>query len=165
MTTNSQPIDSEKQAAGIGVRPGSLVRVQAQHRRVKRLGNWGASRALEVVATGSLVVLDLLVPEIEEGDIHIRMDLTRSTLKLLVPDGTQVDQSGLSWSGHGRIKDWTGSGSPDGRQIHLAGQMRSSEIRVHRGGIAIWSLWLAGQAREVRRAEAAGRLGARRPGR
>jgi hypothetical protein len=139
--------------------------VRAHHHSVKRLGEWGASRDVEVVATGSLVVLDLLSPEIEAGDIHIELDLNRSTLKLLVPDGTQIDQDDLRWSGRGRIKDWTGSVAPDGRWVRLSGHMRSSEVRVHRGGIAIWSLWLAGKAAEVRRAEAAGRLGSEAPGR
>lgn len=125
------------------------------------LGAWGAGRQLEVAGSGSSVVLDLLLPEIEAGDINIKVDLNRSTLKLLVPDGAQIVDEGLSWSGRGRIKDWTGAPAPDGRRICLAGQMRSSEVRVHRGGMAILSLCLAGRFADVRRAEAAGRLGSR----
>ena len=78
---------------------------------------------------------------------------------LLVPDGAQIDDSDLRRVGRGRIKDWTGVGSPDGRTIRLTGEMRHAEVRIHRGGIAILRLLLArGSRTDVRRARTQGRI-------
>ncbi len=78
---------------------------------------------------------------------------------LLVPDGAQIDDSDLRRVGRGRIKDWTGVGSPDGRTIRLTGEMRHAEVRIHRGGIAILRLLLSrGSRNDVRRAHKQGRI-------
>jgi len=60
-------------------------------------------------------------------------------VKLLLPEGDPVDHWDLSWTGKGRIKDDQRPASATGRQIRLIGSAHDSEIRVHRGGIAILS--------------------------
>jgi hypothetical protein len=60
-------------------------------------------------------------------------------VKLLVPDDAQVDDWDLRRTGRGRIKDAERPDAPEGRRIVITGQMRHSEIRVNRGGIAVLS--------------------------
>ena len=137
------------------------VQIRAHRRVVKRLGAWTTARRLDVRASHGVVVLDLLLPEIEPGEIEIVLDIDHATLKLLVPDGANIDDDDLRRVGRGgRIKDWTGTAAPGGRRIRLLGEMRDSEVRVHRGGVAILSLLASRQHRgEVRRAHRDGRLG------
>jgi hypothetical protein len=136
------------------------VRIRAHHQMVKKLGPWTAARDFDVRASTALVVLDLLMPRIEDGDITIHLDIDHATVKLLVPDDVQIDAGDLRRIGRGRVKDWTGTGTPGGRTIRLLGEMRHGEVRVHRGGVAIVSLVLSGQGREVRQAHRDGRLSA-----
>ena len=140
--------------------PGSeSVQVRAHHRSVKRLGAWTTARRFDVRAARGSVVLDLLLPKIEPGEIEIELDIDHATVKLLVPAGANIDDDDLRRVGRGRVKDWTGTGAPDGRQIKLAGEMRNAEVRVHRGGVAILPLLLSRHHRhEVRQAHREGRL-------
>jgi len=91
-----------------------------------------------VRARSGAVVLDLRSPAIQ-GDVEIQLDLHRSVVKLLLADGDQVDHWDLGWTGKGRIKDDQRPASATGRQVRLVGSASDSEIRVHRGGIAILS--------------------------
>ena len=135
------------------------VRIAAHNRSVKMLGPWTTSRRLDVRASRGSVVLDLLLPEIEPGDIEIDLDVDHSTVKLLVPDGTTIDHDDVRRIGRGGVKDWTGTGTPEGRRVRLTGEMRHAEVRVHRGGVAILSLLCSGHARrEVQRAHREGRI-------
>jgi hypothetical protein len=135
------------------------VRVTAHRRSVKKLGAWTTARRFDVRASQSSIVLDLLLPTIEPGDIEIELDIDHSTVKLLVPDGANVVDDDLRRIGRGRIKDWTGTGAPDGRTITLVGELRNAEVRVHRGGVAILSLLLSRRHRnEVRQAHREGRI-------
>jgi hypothetical protein len=109
-------------------------------------------------ASRGSVVLDLLLPRIEPGEIEIQLDIDHSMVKLLVPDGANIESDDLRRVGRGRVKDWTGTGRP-GRTIRLVGEMRSGEVRVHRGGVAIAGMMLSGESRrEVREAHREGRL-------
>ena len=133
--------------------------IRAHHRSIRRLGSWTSARRFDVRASRGSVLLDLLLPEIEPGEITVDLDIDHATLILLVPDGAQIDDSDLRRVGRGRIKDWTGVGSPDGRTIRLTGEMRHAEVRIHRGGIAILRLLLArGSRTDVRRARTQGRI-------
>jgi hypothetical protein len=134
------------------------VQIRAHHRVVKNLGDWTTARRFDVRSSGGLVVLDLLLPEIEPGEIEIALDIDHTTVKLLVPDGAVIDDDDLRRVGRGRVKDWTGTPAPDGRRIKLVGEMRSSEVRVHRGGVAILSLLPTRHRDQVRRARREGRL-------
>jgi len=116
------------------------VHVRAHGRSVKRLGDWTTARRFDVRASRGLVVLDLMLPRIAPGVIDIALDIDHATVKVLVPDGAIIDDSDLRRVGRGRVKDWTGNRTPDGRRIRLAGEMRNAEVRVHRGGVAILSL-------------------------
>ena len=91
-------------------------------------------------------MLDFLTSRIGPGDIDIHLDLDHAVLKLLVPAGTRIDDDDLRRIGRGRVKDWTGERTTDGRRINLRGELRDAEIRVHRGGIAILSLLLSGRS-------------------
>ena len=134
------------------------VQIRAHHRVVKNLGDWTTARHFDVRASRGLVVLDLLLPEIEPGEIEIALDIDHATVKLLVPDGAVIHDDELRRVGRGRIKDWTGTATPGGRRIKLVGEMRHSEVRVHRGGVAILSLLPTRHRDQVRRAHRAGRL-------
>jgi hypothetical protein len=106
-----------------------------------------------------IVVLDLLLPEIEPGEIEIVLDIDHAKVKLLVPDAAAIDDGDLRRVGRGRVKDWTGTARPGGRRIELVGEMRNSEVRVPRGGVALLSLLAARTTRrQVRDAHRAGRL-------
>jgi hypothetical protein len=135
------------------------VRLRAHNAVVKKIGPWTTARRFDVRASSGVVVLDLLLPRIEAGEIEIQLDLNHAMVKLLVPDGANIDDEDLRRIGRGRVKDWTGTGSPGGRRIRLLGEMRTSEVRVHRGGVAILSLLFSRKHRhEVRQAHQEGRL-------
>jgi hypothetical protein len=138
------------------------VRIRAHHAVVKKLGHWTTARHFDLRASRGVVVLDLLLPRIEAGDLELQLDLDHAMVKLLVPDGVQIDAADLRWAGSGRIKDWTGTAAPGGRRIRLLGEMRTAEVRVHRGGVAILSLLLSRAHRhEVRQAHREGRFDSR----
>jgi len=133
--------------------------IRAHHRSVRRLGAWATARRLEIRASRGSVVLDLLLPELEPGEITVDLDIDHATVILLVPDGTNVNDDEIRRVGRGRIKDWTGTGSPDGRTLTLTGEMRNAEVRIHRGGIAILRLLLSRDSRnQVRHAHKQGRI-------
>jgi len=133
--------------------------IRAHNDSIHRTGPWTTARRFDVRASSSSVVLDLLLPEIEDGDIEIALDLNRSALNLLVPDGAIVDSDDLRRVGRGRVKDWTGTAAPGGRRIRLLGEMRDSEVRVNRGGVAILQTMLSRDGRRhVRDAHREGRL-------
>ncbi len=137
-----------------------VVQIRAYRRVVKRVGAWTTARRVNVRASHGVVVLDLLLPKIEPGEIEIALDIDHATVKLLVPDGANIDDDDLRRVGRGRVKDWTGTAAPGGRRIKLVGEMHDSELRVHRGGVAILSLLASRQHRkEVREAHREGRLG------
>jgi hypothetical protein len=133
--------------------------LRAHHRSIRKLGAWTTARRFDIRASRGSVVLDLLLPELEPGEITVELDIDHSTVILLVPDGTNVDDDELRRVGRGRVKDWTGTASPDGRTLRLTGEMRHAEVRIHRGGIAILRLLLSRSSRdEVRRARKQGRI-------
>ena len=133
--------------------------IRAHNDSIRRTGPWTTSRRFDVRASSSSVVLDLLLPEIEDGDIEIALDLNRSALKLLVPDGAIVDADDLRRVGRGRVKDRTGTPAADGRRIRLVGEMRDSEVRITRGGVAIMQTMLSREGlAHVRAAHREGRL-------
>ena len=135
------------------------VQIRAHNRVVKNLGDWTTARRFDVRASRGLAVLDLLLPELEPGEIEIALDIDHATVKLLVPDGAVIDDDDLRRVGRGRVKDWTGTPAPGGRRIKLTGELRNAEVRVHRGGVAILSLLMSRRHRnEVRRAHREGRL-------
>ena len=117
---------------------GTVERLPADHGMTKRLGHWTSANGFEVRARSGALVLDLRSPAIE-GDVEIRLDLYRSMVKLLLAEGDQVDHWNLGWTGQGRIKDDQRPASATGRQVRLVGGASDSEVRVHRGGIAILS--------------------------
>ncbi len=124
---------------------GETVQVRAHNRSVRRLGHWTTARRFDVRASRGSVVLELRSPRLEPGDIEISLDLDHSMVKLLVPDGAVVDQDDLRRTGRCGFVDWSGSPAPGGRLIRVAGEMRGSELRINRGGIAIVSAMLTGE--------------------
>jgi hypothetical protein len=133
--------------------------IRAHHRSIRKLGAWTTARRFDIHANRGSVMLDLLLPKLEPGEITVELDIDHATLILLVPDSTNIDADELRRASRGHVKDWTGTGSPDGRTVKLVGEMRNGEVRIHRGGIAILRLLLSrGSRNEVRRAHAQGRL-------
>lgn len=115
------------------------VRIAANHAVTKRLGHWTTGRQFQVRAHRGVAVLDLRSPQIPGGDIEVEAELDHGTLKLLVADDAVVDDWDLRRAGHGRVKDAAGPRQPAGRRILVTGELRDSEIRVHRGGTAVLS--------------------------
>ncbi len=137
------------------------VQIRAHGRVVRKLGTWTTARRFDVRASHGFVVLDLLLPELEPGEIEVALDLDHATLKLLVPYGVAIDDGDLRRVGRGRVKDWTGTAAPGGRTVRLVGEMRNAEVRIHRGGVAVLSLLASRATRgQVRAAHRAGRLDA-----
>ncbi|HSS91787.1 MAG TPA: hypothetical protein VLL69_20930 [Streptosporangiaceae bacterium] len=115
------------------------VRIPANHAVTKRLGNWTTARRFQVRAHRGSAVLDLRSPQIPAGDVEIEADLDHAMLKLLVADDAFVEDWDLRLTGRSRVKDAEGPDAPSGRRIVVTGQLRSAEIRVRRGGIAMLS--------------------------
>jgi hypothetical protein len=115
------------------------VRIAANHAVTKRLGHWTTGRQFQVRAHRGVAVLDLRSPQIPGGDIEVEAELDHATLKLLVADDAVVDDWDLRRAGRGRVKDAAGPQQPAGRRILVTGELRDSEIRVHRSGIAVLS--------------------------
>ncbi|MFE9428195.1 hypothetical protein ACFYNO_35155 [Kitasatospora sp. NPDC006697] len=116
-----------------------IERIHADHTSTKRLGRWSTASHYEIKARSAAVVLDLRSPELPE-ELEIRIDLHRAMVKLLVPEGATVDHWDVAWPARGRVKDLQGaSAEASGPRIRLIGTAHDSEVRVHRGGIAILS--------------------------
>jgi hypothetical protein len=134
-------------------------RIRAHHCSERKLGAWTSARRFDIRANRGSVLLDLLLPDIESGEITVELDIDHATVILLVPDGAQINDDELRRVGRGRVKDWTGVASPDGRPIRLVGEMRNAEVRIHRGGMAILRLLLSRKHRaQVRQARREGRI-------
>ena len=142
------------------------VLVHADHALVKELGDWTTARRFDVRIRHGQAMLDLRSAQIA-GDIEISLNAERGLLRLLVADDAVIHSAGLRWSGRGRLKDYlrparqhpAGQG---GRAITITGAVRKGEIRVHRGGMAIWaSMFSRGQLRRMHRAHQQAELAAR----
>src|SRR6266567_3112695 len=125
---------------GLGLR--ETVRIRAHQQAVRKLGHWTTARRFDVAASRGSVTLELRSPRIEPGDIEINLDIDHSMLKLLVPDSAIVDHDDLRRVGRCGFIDWSGQPAQGGRVIRLTGELRSSELRINRGGIAIVSAML-----------------------
>ena len=132
-------------ANSLSVESPSAVAIRAHNRSVRRLGHWTTARRFDVRASRGSVVLELRTPAIEPGPIEVSVDLDHSMLKLLVPEGAEVDDSELRRVGRCGFVDWGGAPAPEGRLIRVTGELRGAELRVNRGGIAIVSAMLTGE--------------------
>lgn len=117
----------------------NTIRVSANHRVTKHLGNWTSGRRFEVRTHRGQAVLDLRSPQIPDGDIAVDVDIDHAVLKLLVADDADVDDWDVRRTGRGRVKDAQAPTAADGRAVVLTGRIRQGEVRVHRGGVAILS--------------------------
>jgi hypothetical protein len=113
-------------------------RLQVDHGVSKRLGRWTSANRFDVRVRYGVLVLDLRSPDVK-GDVEVRLDLRRSTLKLLLAEDDQVDHWDLDWTGRGQVKDDQRPAGPGDRRVRLAGHADTSEVRVHRGGMAALS--------------------------
>ncbi|WP_371656584.1 MULTISPECIES: hypothetical protein [unclassified Streptomyces] len=134
-------------------------RIHSDHGLVKHLGNWTEAGHFEIKARHGAAVLDLRSPDLPD-DVEIHLDMDRAMVKLLVDDGTAIDHWNLRWTARGKIKDSQPPSTRDeaaGRRIHLSGSATNSEIRIHRGGIAILSaMFSRAYVQDVRRAHKTG---------
>ena len=124
---------------------GETVPISAHNRSVRKLGHWTTARRYDVRASRGSVILDLRSPHIDPGDIEISLDIDHSMVKLLVPEGAIVDHDDVRRVGRCGLVDWSGSPAPGGRLIRVVGEMRRSELRINRGGVAIVSAMLTGE--------------------
>jgi hypothetical protein len=121
------------------------VGIRAHGSSIRRLGHWTTARRFDVRASRGSVILDLRSPRIEPGDVEIALDVDRSMVKLLVPEDAVIDHDDVRRVGRCGLVDWGGGPATGGRVIRLGGEMRRSELRVNRGGIAIVSAMLTGE--------------------
>jgi hypothetical protein len=140
--------------------PTTTERVHADHTVTKRLGHWTDSDHVEVRARGGAVVLDLRSPKIPD-EIEIHVELRRAMVKLLLPEDAVVDHWDLRMPARGKVKDSHRGSAPSGtadRRIRLVGLADDSEIRIHRGGVAIMSAMCSREyLRDLRAAHKEGR--------
>ncbi|KQV11402.1 hypothetical protein [Kitasatospora sp. Root107] len=133
--------------------------IHSDHDLIKHLGDWTGAGRFEVKLRQGAAVLDLRSPRLPD-DIEIHLDMDRAMVKLLVHDATAVDHWNLRWTARGRIKDSRSPAAGDstaGRRIHLSGSATNSEIRIHRGGIAILSaMFSRAYVQDLRRAHKSG---------
>ncbi|RAG80311.1 hypothetical protein DN069_38830 [Streptacidiphilus pinicola] len=133
-------------------------RIHVDHSVTKRLGNWTSADTFEIKARGGGVVVDLRSPGIP-AEVEVRVEMQRAMVKLLVPEDATVDQWDLRWSGKGKVKDGQAPAEPGLRRIRLVGTAADSEIRVHRGGVAMVSAMMSREyLDDLRRARKEGRL-------
>ena len=131
MSTNATVLTDKTAEQSVALRAHCAV--------TKRLGHWTDHREFDVRTSRGTVVMDLRSPQIPAGDIEIEVDIDHATLKLLVSDDAMLDDWDLRRTGRSRVKDAEGPDAPGGRRIVVTGQLRSGEIRVRRGGIAMLS--------------------------
>jgi hypothetical protein len=135
------------------------VRIRAHGDSIRRLGHWSTARRFDVRASRGAVILDLRSAHIEPGDVEIALDVDHSMVKLLVPEDAVVDHDDVRRVGRCGFVDRGGAPGPRGRVIRVAGEMRRSELRVNRGGVAIVSAMLTGEyLADLRRAFRANRV-------
>ena len=135
---NKEPTDMNSTTTSQAPAAPAAERLHVDHAVTKRLGRWTSASQFDVRVRSGALVLDLRSPEVE-GDVEVHLDLHRSTVKLLLAEGDQVDHWGLGWSGRGRVKDDQRPAEPSGRRVRLSGHAETSEVRVHRGGMAALS--------------------------
>jgi hypothetical protein len=121
------------------------VKITAHKSSIRRMGHWTTARRFDVRASGSSVVLELRSPRIETGDIEVNLDIDHSMVKLLVPEGAIIDAGDLRRVGRCGYVDWGGAPARARRVIRVVGEMRRSELRVNRGGVAIVSAMLTSE--------------------
>jgi hypothetical protein len=140
MTTSSHETTVENLADAAGV-----ATIRAHNRSIRRMGLWTTAHRFEVRASQSSVILELRSPRIEAGEIEVNLDVDHSMVKLLVPEGAIVDDGDLRRVGRCGLVDWSGIPAPGGRVIRIVGEMRRSELRINRGGVAIVAAMLTGE--------------------
>jgi hypothetical protein len=135
----------------------TIERVHVDHTTAKRLGRWTTTSTFEIKARSGSAVLDLRSPELPD-ELEVRIDLQRAMVKLLVPEGAVIDHWDVAWPARGRVKDGQGpTGGLTGPRIRLVGTADNSEVRIHRGGIAILSAMCSrAYLADVRRAHRTG---------
>ncbi|AJF63311.1 hypothetical protein [Streptomyces vietnamensis] len=134
-------------------------RIHSDHDLIKHLGNWTKAGHFEIKARHGAAVLDLRSPDLPD-DVEIHLDMDRAMVKLLVDDATAIDHRNLRWTARGKVKDSRSSSTHHttaGRRVRLSGSATNSEIRIHRGGIAILSaMFSRAYLQDVRRAHESG---------
>jgi hypothetical protein len=140
MTTRSHETPSETLPDTEG-----SVAIKAHKRSIRKMGHWTTARRFDVRASESSVILELRSPRIKPGDIEVSLDVDHSMVKLLVPDDAIVDTGDLRRVGRCGYVDWGGEPVHAGRVIRVVGEIRRSELRINRGGVAIVSAMLTGE--------------------
>jgi len=150
----STPHDMNKDSNNSETGAEDTVLVEVYYTSEKKLGHWTQARRIEVRARRSSLHLDLRSHRIPDGEITVRIQAERSTVKLLVPDGSVIDETELELPDNSKVKDAQrhapGTG---GRRIKLTGRLQHSEVRIARGGMANLSAMFSREfVEETRRA-------------
>jgi hypothetical protein len=121
------------------------LKITAHKSSIRRLGHWTTACRFDVRASESSVILELRSPRIGTGDIEVNLDIDHSMVKLLVPENAIIDAGDLRRVGRCGYVDWSGAAGGAERVIRVVGEMRRSELRINRGGVAIVSAMLTGE--------------------
>ncbi|WP_243063392.1 FAD-dependent monooxygenase [Humibacter sp. RRB41] len=114
----------------------SETSIHVSREGLRRLGAWSATRRYTVRADRSRIVLDLREACRRFTGVTVTAELVETTLILLVEDGTQV-RNEVEWSGKGTFKDRWGHGENGAGTLTVLGSAQGSEVRIHRGGVAV----------------------------
>ncbi|TMR89105.1 hypothetical protein [Nonomuraea basaltis] len=114
----------------------TVERIDTDHAVTKRLGNWTTADRFEVRNRHGQTTIDLRSPDLP-AELEVQLDLEHGVIKLLIPEDATLDQSDLRWTGRAKVKDHQAPEQGSARRIRLTGTATKSEVRVHRGGVAI----------------------------
>ena len=122
--------------------PGKPVELSALGSSIKRTGPWTVPAEMRIKAMGSSVLLDLRTATLTSNVVHIDVDLTGSSLKMIVPEGSSVDASGASLAGSAtkvrRIPDFSSAGQTGAHYV-VTGHLRGSSIKASPPRRPFWS--------------------------
>ena len=126
--------------------PGKPVELSALGSSIKRTGRWTVPAEMRIKAMGSSVLLDSTTATLTSNVIHIDVDLTGSSLKMIVPEGSSVDASGASLAGSAvkvrRIPEFA-SADQTGAHYVVTGHLRGSSVKVGPPRKPFWSTLFA----------------------
>jgi hypothetical protein len=131
------PLVADLPAQGVPVvAPGpvkDVARVRRAGGNVRYEGTWDVPRRLEVDVIGGNVLLDFTSAVVRDSVTHVEIDLRGGNLKLVVPDGYDVDANEVEIRGghvtHRRVKDRDAS-APLTHRIVVTGELTGGNVVV-----------------------------------
>jgi hypothetical protein len=134
-------------AGRIGGTPGHPLLLAVMSANSRR-GRWVVPRRHLTVALMGRVHLDLRDAYFAEPEVTIRVVALLGRIRVTVPEGVEVEVSGLELMGAVRRKA-SGPGLPGGPRVRIVGLALMGEVNVRRKGKVLPGRGLAGKARRA----------------